>query len=397
MFSLKGKLSDNLRHCLNDNTYKSYRLIIHYRKLKENTEGKITGLKGNIIHSIPKLNLISAILEPWSINRLIENPDVDYIDFDRYAYLCGNGVLSSNFIFHSERYSLTGEGISVGLVDSGTYPHPDLLKPSNKIKYFRDYVNSYKYPYDDNGHGTFMTGIICGNGYLSDGMYKGIAPRSNICSIKAFNSLGRGYVSNVLYSIEELIEISDEYKIKVICLPFELVDFDAFTLELFSDIFNLAVNKGITVVVPSGSNENFKDSIRGIGLSKNCITVSGVDTTCSVKPYRYSSSGPCGKLNKPDISAACVSLCSLNTEINYISERNGSKVYPSSLKEPYTCYTGTSCSAAFISGVCALLYQNNPSLTFKDVLSLLKVSSTLQKFNKSYQGNGILEFSKLLP
>lgn len=397
MFSFKNKLSENLKQCLDKNVYKNYRVIVHYRNLKENTEGKIKNLKGNIIHSIPEINLVSALLSPRSITRLMESPDIDYIDFDSYGLLCGNSVLSSNHIFRSEKYTLTGEGISIGIVDSGTYPHPDLLKPKNRIRYFKDYINSFKYPYDDNGHGTFMSGVMCGDGYCSDGEFKGIAPRANLCSIKAFDKLGKGYISDILYAIHELIEISAEYNIKVICLPFETINYDFFTMELFKNMFDLAVNTGITIVVPSGSNENMNDSIRGIALLNNCITVSGIDTTSSIKPYRYSSAGPCNKLNKPNVCAACVSICSLNTEKKYLSERDGAKVYPYSLKESYTVYTGTSCSAAFISGICALLYEQNPKLSFKDILSLFNVSCDLENFNKSYQGKGAIDIKKLFP
>lgn len=397
MFSLKNKLNKDLKYYLDNHIYKNYRLIIHYKNLKENTEKKIMNLKGNILYSIPEINLVSANMQSWAVERLIENLDVDYVNFDNYAFLCGNSVLSANNILHREKYTLTGEGISIGIVDSGIYPHTDLLKPSNRIKYFKDYINGCKYPYDDNGHGTFVSGVISGNGYCSDGLYKGIAPRSNICCIKAFNNLGKGYVSAILYAIHELIEISNEYNIKVICLPLELFDYDPFIPNLFSEIFDLAVKKGMTIVVPSGSNENLEDSIRGIALLNNCITVSGIDTKKPINSYRYSSSGPCGKLNKPDICSACVSICSLNTEKTYISERNGSKIYPYTLKEPYTVYSGTSVSAAFISGICALLYQSNPNMNFKDVFSLLKLSCHMENLNKSYQGNGIIDMDKLLP
>ena len=41
---------------------------------------------------------------------------------------------------------------------------------------FRDFVNHRQTPYDDNGHGTHIAGIIAGSGYLSEGKYMGMAP-----------------------------------------------------------------------------------------------------------------------------------------------------------------------------------------------------------------------------
>ena len=73
------------------------------------------------------------------------------------------------------------------------------------------------------------------------------------------------------------------------------------------------------------------------------------------------------------------------------------KLYPPHITNLYTTYTGTSCSAAFISGICALLYENNNDLCFKDTLALLKVSSSLINFPKYMQGAGIINLEKLLP
>ena len=56
------------------------------------------------------------------------------------------------------------------------YPHPDLIRPRNRITAFKDFVNQKDGPYDDNGHGTFVAGVAAGNGYSSGGKYAGVAP-----------------------------------------------------------------------------------------------------------------------------------------------------------------------------------------------------------------------------
>lgn len=397
MFSLKSKLDYNLKAALSENNYKHYKVIIQCRNLRENIEKKIKSYKAEVIKSIPSINCISASLSKSAIERLIEFPEVSYVSLDTTAFLCGSSVLSSNGITFQGRYKLTGKGVGIGLVDSGTYPHLDLMNPNNKIKKFADALKGVKYPYDDNGHGTFLSGIICGSGAASKGMYRGIAENSHLFSVKAFNSIGRGFVSDILYSIELIINEHKEYNIKVICLPFEIMDYNPFVAGLFSKLFDIAVNKGIVVVVPSGNSGNRESSIKGIAALSNCITVAGLDTRGTVKPYEYSSAGPYGKLEKPDLAAACVDICSLSCNKNYVSERNGMKVYTYPLDTPYTTYSGTSCAAAFISGVCALLFENKPDLTFKDVLALLKVSCSLIDIHKWSQGAGMVDISKLLP
>lgn len=398
MFSIKNKLELNLKLSIDKKLYKHYRVIIKCNSLFETIEKKIKLYNGKIIRSIPIINCICAKLTPRSINRIIEFPQVSYVTNDYFALLCGNNsVLTSNGVVFQGKQKLTGKNVCIGLVDSGSYPHPDLLNPRNKIKKFIDLINSYKYPYDDNGHGTFMSGIICGSGIESKGLYKGIAESSSIYSIKAFNALGKGYISDILFSLQLLLNESIDEKIKVICLPFELDMNNHFILSLFEKMFEKAVSLNISIIVPSGHQGNIQGSIKGIATLNNCITVAGIDTTSKIpKPYEYSSCGPINKLQKPDLSAASVSICSINSNVKYIPQRNGAKLYPKPLENPYVYYTGSSCAAAYISGVCALIYENNPSITFNDLISLLKISCNLLNIPKWCQGSGILDLNKLL-
>lgn len=116
-----------------------------------------------------------------------------------------------------------------------------------------------------------------------------------------------------------------------------------------------------------------------------------------MKPYTYSSAGPYGKLLKPDLSAACVNIISLNSDNNYISEKNGIKVYPNKLEVPYKTFTGSSIATAYISGLCALLCEKNPSITFKDMISLLKVAcDPIDEISNQIQGEGIVNINKLI-
>lgn len=396
MFSLKHKLSECLRNCLDDKCYKNYRVIIQCKNLLSKTEHKIKYYGGSILRTIPSINCISANVSPRAIERLIELPQIKYIDFDEFALLCGSGILTSNHISYHKNFKFTGKNICVGIIDSGVFPHKDLLYPTNKISNFIDLVNGLNYPYDDNGHGTFISGIISGSGYKSKGSYKGIASDSSIYMVKCFNSCGRGFVSNIFFALELLIKDSKNINLKVICLPFEIIEYNKFILSMFSNLFDLAVQNNITIVVPSGHNGNSKGSIRGIASLDNCITVAGLDTTNSIKAYNYSSAGPCMRKNKPTIAAACVNICSLNSDTNYLSERNGMKVYPNSLKKDYTTYTGTSCAAAYVSGICALLYEKNSDLSYKDILSLFKLYCNLLDIPQWIQGYGMLDIKKLL-
>lgn len=400
MFLFKSKIDPALKDSVAKKQYKKYRVII---KCKSELnikiiEKKTRAFRGEIIYILPFVNCIVSRISPEGILRLLEHPLVDYISFDPLAVLCGNPLGPSNGISNNLNINITGKNISIGLIDSGTYPHEDLITPRNRIVKFIDLINGMKYPYDDNGHGTFMAGLICGNGALSKGLNRGIAPDASIYSIKAFNSAGSGQISNILFALSTFLDQWEDINLRVICLPFETKYHQPFIESLFSILFKVAVNKGIIIVVPTGHNGDEDGSIMGIAALDNCITVAGVDTTSTTAcPFKLSSKGPFGKSNKPDLAAAAVNLCSLNSDTSYLSERNGQKLYGKSLEVPYTSYSGTSCAAAFISGICALLLENNPKLTFKDIHSLLMVSCKLENLSKWVQGAGMIDINKLLP
>ncbi|NMF07688.1 S8 family serine peptidase [Clostridium beijerinckii] len=398
MFSSKSKLDHNLKDYISKNAYKSYRILIQYKDFQSSIVKKISSYKGTVHHIIESSNIISAELNSRGIDRISEYPEIKKIYLDEYLFLCGMSVTTANKIHFSEKFSLSGAGVGIGLVDSGIFPHQDLTSPSTKIELFEDLINNFRYPYDDNGHGTSMAGILCSSGISSNNMYKGICNKSKLFCYKAFDKLGKGFASDILYSIESLSNISKENNIKVLCLPFELLTHNTFIISCFDLTFKYAISKGLIPIVPSGSNLSEKTSIMGIATLPSCITIGGLNTTTSImKPYTYSSAGPYGKLLKPDLSAACVNIISLNSDNNYISEKNGIKVYPNKLEVPYKTFTGSSIATAYISGLCALLCEKNPSITFKDMISLLKVAcDPIDEISNQIQGEGIVNINKLI-
>src|SRR5712692_6230523 len=81
---------------------------------------------------------------------------------------------------------LTGAGVTVCIVDSGIdMLHPDFARL--RLVAWKDFVNLRSEPYDDNGHGTAMAGLIAANGSL-----RGIAPDASLIVAKATNSAGFG-------------------------------------------------------------------------------------------------------------------------------------------------------------------------------------------------------------
>ena len=121
----------------------------------------------------------------------------------------------ANKILHTEsKVGVNGANFSIAVIDTGIYPHLDFMVPHNKIVKFVDLVNNKDLPYDDNGHGTFISGVIAGNGTV-DSKYIGIDPFSNIISIKALDKNGETSASNILTAMQWVYDNKDEYNIKI--------------------------------------------------------------------------------------------------------------------------------------------------------------------------------------
>ena len=397
MFNIRSKLDYNLNIAIRENAYKKYRVLIKCKKLFPVILKKVSHFKEALIYPLEYCNIIVANLNKYEIKLILEYPEVEKIFFDDYLFLCGVSISSANNCYSLNKNDLnySGNNIKIGLVDSGVYPHTDLLSPNNKIEDFFDLVNGFTHPYDDNGHGTAMAGIICGSGTSSNNLYKGIATSSKIVCYKAFDKLGKGYASDILYSIESLIKISSSKNIRILCLPFELLNHNYFIIDAFNSLFNVAINNKIIPIVPSGSNNYLNNNIMGISVLKNCLTVGGIETQ-SKTPYIYSSKGPYSKITKPDLVSSCTNITSLNSDTSYISEKDGIKLYPKKLDTNYKSFSGTSISVAFISAVCALLLEHNNSYSFNDLQSILKLACDRKDLSKDNVGEGILNINRIL-
>ena len=97
----------------------------------------------------------------------------------------------------------TGAGVGIAMIDSGVTdvarrPDPGggrrLLSSRSAARHqVRRLRERPPLPYDDNGHGSHVAGIIAGNGYDSNGQKAGIAPDASLVSLKVLDANGQGH------------------------------------------------------------------------------------------------------------------------------------------------------------------------------------------------------------
>ena len=73
---------------------------------------------------------------------------------------------------------------------------------NQRVSAFVDFVNGRTTPYDDDGHGTHVAGIIAGNGYDSNGQKAGIAPDASLVVLKVLDGNGQGTISNIIAALD---------------------------------------------------------------------------------------------------------------------------------------------------------------------------------------------------
>ena len=257
------------------------------------------------------------------------------------------------------RNGVTGQGVGVALLDTGVSDHPDL---AGRVVSSADLTAEGSFS-DSYGHGTSMAGIIAGDGYASDQRYVGIAPRSNIVSVKVAGADGSTTLGQVLYGLQLIDASKTRYNIRVVLMAL------AGPATSGPDPLVLAVERlwadGLVVVTAAGNSGPGPGSIASPGVDPYVITVGATDEsgTPSVSDdfvTEWSARGPSVYgFQKPDFVAPGTLIVSLRAPGSTIDT-----TYPNArIEDNYFRGSGTSMSAAVAAGAAALLLQVDPGLT----------------------------------
>lgn len=264
-----------------------------------------------------------------------------------------------------------GQGQTICFIDTGIFPHFDFIFPQSKIIKFVDLINKKSTPYDDNGHGTFVAGICSGNGVFSKNNM-GIAPMSNIISIKALGKSGDSNSNVILDAMQWVYDNHKVYNISVVCMSF-----GADVIDKFDPLSNGAEalwKAGITVVVAAGNSGPKEKTIKSPGNNPYVITVGALDVS-NLKVANFSSRGPTIYGNKPDLLCPAVDLISC-----------------SNLALPYTTMSGTSVATPIVAGVCAVLKSKNPQMSNNEIKEFLLSHCSKITGDINSEGHGYLKF-----
>ena len=299
---------------------------------------------------------------------------------------------------------VTGRNVTVAVLDTGIdATHGDLASRVTKNIKLADTQSvsvGFTYPVNSEnlsntdqlyGHGTFVAGIIAGNGSLSNGRYAGVAPDARLIGLSA-GDLTLVYVLN---GLDYLLSNRAALNVRVVNCSFS-----ANTVYDTYDPVNIATRMltraGVNVVFSAGNNGPGQNTLNPYAVAPWVVSVGATDT--AGRMATFSSRGDfANPLFRPTLVAPGTRVVSLRG--SGIANVTGAQGFTggdaerlSSAEIPYyTISSGTSFSAPQVAGAIALMLEVNPNLTPADVRSILQLTATpLAPYYSHEAGAGML-------
>src|SRR3954447_22166534 len=267
--------------------------------------------------------------------------------------------------------SPSGRGVTVAVVDTGVADVPDLAGRILHLDVSSNRPSTTSG--DDYGHGTFVAGLVAGDGTSSAGRYQGAAPDARVLDVRVAKDDGSTSLISVLRGLQVVSASADALDIRVLNLSLSSGSPLPYQLDPLTQALEALWRQGITVVTAAGNDGPTPGAVSSPGLDPTLLTAGALDEAGTadraddtVAPY--SSRGPAAQgVAKPDVVAPGSHLVSPRAPGSAVDAENPA----SRVGTDYFRGSGTSMSTAVTSRVVADLLSARPDLTPDQVKSLL--------------------------
>ena len=228
----------------------------------------------------------------------------------------GSHVLSTPLRLDADE-RFTGKGVTIAFLDSGFYPHADLTTPRDRIIGYRDLMQkdgeraTLFQPDVASWHGMMTSVVAAGNGSLSNGFYRGIAPDSDVVMVKLART-GRITEANIEEGLDWVLSNRDRLKIRIINISAG-GDFEqSYLHDPLSRMVEECTAAGITVVCAVGNAGHIEGHpVFPPASAPSAISVGGLDDHDSLNRakrgmYRSSYGPTIDGLQKPEVIAPSI-------------------------------------------------------------------------------------------
>jgi serine protease AprX len=211
----------------------------------------------------------------------------------------------------------TGRNVTIAFLDSGFYAHPDLVQPSTRIlgyhSIFADHDDPTTLETTDvaSWHGMMTSVVAAGNGHLSDGFYRSMAPDANVVLVKIGKS-GHIPEENIQRGLQWILDRREEFGVRVINISAGGDFPQSYLHNALCEVIEEAVKQGVVVVCAVGNSGLAPGHpVLPPACSPSAISVGGLDDQNSLDRARRgmyrSSYGPTiDGLQKPEVIAPSI-------------------------------------------------------------------------------------------
>ncbi len=258
----------------------------------------------------------------------------------------------------------TGKRVTVAVVDTGVDLHTGL--DNNRVIAWKDFVDGKNRPFDPNGHGTHISGIIANDELGSDGEPNGMAPDVKLVEARVLKEDGSGTYENVIQGIQWVVTNKAKYDIRVMNLSLVSPAQSPYWADPLDRAVTAAWASGITVVVAAGNAGPGPMTIAVPGNNPYVITAGAYTDNYTPLNFAddyiapFSAAGPTlDGFTKPDVIAPGAHMVSTMANSSYVAKNHDAN----RIKGDYFSMAGTSQASAVTSGVAALVIAAHPELT----------------------------------
>jgi serine protease AprX len=317
--------------------------------------------------------------------------------------------------------------VTVAIVDAAFYPHPDLVRPRNRIRAWadaaREPVRSLTFGLDDvpewpgwdardagQWHGLMTSTVAAGSGTLSHGLYRGLASAADVALVQVRDAAGRITNASVARALDWLRWHGPALGVRVVNLSLGGDPVAKGAPNPVDEAVAALVAQGITVVAAAGN-----DGVRRLvppGSAPEALTIGGIDDKStfdhSEREIWHSNYGETsGGAGKPEVVAPSLWVVApilpgteLESEAARLFERRaaadqsveGRLVELKMVTPHYQHVEGTSFAAPLVAGVVACMLEANPALTPRGVREALVGSAQrVAGAPAERQGSGVLD------
>jgi serine protease AprX len=315
----------------------------------------------------------------------------------------------------SANRQVTGQGVTVALLDSGTAPVAGLSDPG-KLTYGPDLSiegNGVLIDQDTYGHGTHLAGIIAARDSaaltartipaLDPSVQLGVAPDADLLTLKLATTDGSTDVSQVIAALNWITEhqtSQDGSKVRVVNLSFGTDSLQPYQLDPLAAAAENAWRHGLVVVVSGGNGGQYAGRLTDPAIDPYVLAVGASDGADSVAGWNkpvvasFSSSGTAQR--HVDLLAPGTSIVSLRDPGSFVDVNHPEGLVSGDTTGRMFRGSGTSQAAAVVSGAVALLLQAHPELTPDQVKAALVGTATPVAASAIRAGAGQLDISAAL-